>query len=53
MLADDTHKRILKGRDAERLTRLLKSGEYESAEAAVGEALAELEASALPIEDWL
>ena len=51
-MADGTRTLVLKGKTAKRLERLLKSGGYKSAEAAVDEALAELE-SRLSIEDWI
>jgi Arc/MetJ-type ribon-helix-helix transcriptional regulator len=44
----------LNGDDAERLGRLMRSGDYKTYEAAVGEALSSLEASSDPsTEHWL
>jgi Arc/MetJ-type ribon-helix-helix transcriptional regulator len=53
-MADQTLTLILTGADAERLARLMKSGNYTSAEDAVSEALAALEDAAGPVLDaWL
>jgi hypothetical protein len=53
-MSDHTYKLTISGEDAERLGRLVESGQYPSPEAAVADALAELEGGADPaVEAWL
>ena len=53
-MTDPTLTLTLTGADAERLTRLMESGNYASAEDTVSEALAALEEAADPVLDaWL
>jgi hypothetical protein len=51
-MADGARTLVLKGEDAKRLERLVKRGKYKSPEAAVGQALAELE-SKLSLDEFL
>ena len=53
-MGDATTTLTLSGDDAERLARIVKSGGYATAEAAVAEALAALEESSSPsLDNWL
>lgn len=52
-MADQSVTITLSGADAERLGKLLEAGGFESAEAVVSDALVELQAASLSLEDWL
>jgi antitoxin ParD1/3/4 len=53
-MADPTYKVTISGEDAQRLERLVESGQYPSPEAAVADALAELEGgAAAEVDAWL
>lgn len=53
-MADQTYTLTISGEDAQRLSRLVESGKYETPEAAVAEALAELEFPAdTTLDGWL